>query len=125
MTIFFIWSDLCNCLRSLCIVAIRTENEKENRKSLLQAASLLFRCFSCITFVSQKFQVQAKIPTIRLLFPDYLSVSYDYAVKLQTCVTSEVVYYLPSIKDDVGTIRIFFLLNFNYESKYKSSHVVY
>ena len=49
----------------------------------------------------QKFQVQDKIPIIRSLFPDYLSVSYDYAVKLQTCVTNDVVYYLSSIKDDV------------------------
>ena len=123
MTIFFICSNLYNCLRSLCIVAIRMENEKENRKSLLQAASLLFRCFSCIHLFPRNFKFKPKYQ--RLLFPDYLSVSYDYAVKLQTCVTSEVVYYLPSIKDDVGTIRIFFLLNFNYETKYKSSHVVY
>ena len=53
------------------------------------------------------------------MLPDYLSVSYDYAVKLQTCVTNEVVYYLPSIKDDVGTIRTLVLLNFSYETKYK------
>ena len=50
---------------------------------------------------ARKFQVQAKRPTLRPLFPDRLSVSYDYAVKLQTCVTNEVVYYLSSIKDDV------------------------
>ena len=60
-----------------------------------------FDVFPCTTCISQKFQVQAKIPTMRPLFPDYLSVSYDYAVKLQTCVTNEVVYYLSSIKDDV------------------------
>ena len=47
----------------------------------------------------QKFQ--DKIPIIGSLFPNYLSVSYDYAVKLQTCVTNDVVYYLSSIKDDV------------------------
>ena len=35
------------------------------------------------------------------MFPDYLSVSCDYTVKLETCVTNEVVYYLSSIKDDV------------------------
>ena len=85
-----------------------------------------FRCFDVFPVrPPQKFQVQAKIPTIRPLFPDYLSVSYDYAVKLQTCVTNKFVYYLSSIKDDVGTIPIYFLLNFSYETKYKSSHVVY
>ena len=35
-------SDLYNCLRSLYTVAIRTENEKEKRKSSLQAAFSLF-----------------------------------------------------------------------------------
>ena len=56
---------------------------------------------------------------MRPMFPHYLSVSYDYAVKMQTSVTNEVVYYLPSIKDDVGAIRILLLLNFSYETKYK------
>ena len=61
-----------------------------------------FRCFDVFPIrPSQKFQVQAKIPKIRPLFPDNLSISYDYAVKLQTCVKNEVVYYLSSIKDHV------------------------
>ena len=97
--IFIICSDLHNCLRSLCTVAIRTEHEKEKRKSSLQAAFSLFRRISGRT--TPEIQVQDKIPTIRSLFPYYLSVSYDYAVKLQTCVTNDVVYYLSSIKDDV------------------------
>ena len=121
--IFFICSDLCNCLRSLCTVAIRIGNEKEKRKSSLQAAFSMFWCSSCTACISQKFQGQAKILTIRPLLPDYLSVSYDYVVKLHTCVTNEVVYYLPSIKDDVGTIQILLLVNFSYEAKYK--YVVY
>ena len=33
---------ICSDLRNLCTVAIRTENEKEKRKSSLQAAFLLF-----------------------------------------------------------------------------------
>ena len=47
------------------------------------------------------------------------------AVKLQTCMMeNEVVYNLPSIKDDDGYIWILLLLNFNHEAKYKSSHIV-
>ena len=61
-----------------------------------------FRCFDVFPVrPSQKFQVQAKRSTIRPVFPDYLPVSYGHAVKPQTCVTNEVVYYLSSIKDDV------------------------
>ena len=43
------------------------------------------------------------------------------ALKLQTCVTNEVVYYLSSSKGDVW---ILLQLNLNYETKYKSSHIV-
>ena len=39
----------------------------------------IFRCFDVFSVrPPQKFQVQAKISTIRPVFPDYLSVSYDY-----------------------------------------------
>ena len=96
---------------------------KRKEKILTARAFLLFWCTSCTACISQKFQVQDKIPTIWPLFADYLSVSYDYAVKVQTCVTNEVVYYLPSTKDDVGTIRILLLPNFSYETKYK--YIVY
>ena len=120
--IFIIGSDIYNSLRSLCTLAIRTENEKEKRKSSLQANFSLFWCISCTA--TPEILVQNKIPTIRPLFPDYLSVSCDYAVKLQTCVTNEFVYYLSSIKDDVWYNAILLLLNFSYETKYKSSHVV-
>ena len=61
-----------------------------------------FRSFDVFpVWPPKKFKVQAKIPTIRPVFPGNLSVSYDNAVKMQTCVTNEVVYYLSSIKDDV------------------------
>ena len=53
-------------------------------KSSLQrnilTASRHFHCIDKAPIWSpQKFQVQAKIPTIRFAFPDCLSVSYDYA----------------------------------------------
>ena len=39
----------------------------------------IFRCFDvCSVWPPQIFQVQAKISTVRSVFPDYLSVSYDY-----------------------------------------------
>ena len=100
MIIFFICSDLYNCLRSLCAVAITTENEKAKKKNLHYKHS--FRFFDVFpVWPPQKFQVQAKTSTKRPVFSDNLSVSYDYAVKLQTCVTNKVVYFLSSIKDDV------------------------
>ena len=75
----------------------------------------MFRRISCRPPL--KFQVQAKIPTIQPVFLNYLSVSYDYAVRLQTCVTNEVVYFLSLIKDDVWYVRILPLLNFSYKLK--------
>ena len=39
----------------------------------------IFRCFDvCSVLPPQIIQVQAKISTVRPMFPDYLSVSYDY-----------------------------------------------
>ena len=86
----------------------------------------LFRCFVVFPVrhvFPRNFKFKPKYQQYGSLFPEYLSVSYDYAVKLQTWVTNEVVCYLPSIKDDVGTIRILLLLNFSYETKYK--YVIY
>ena len=43
----------------------------------------IFRCFDvCSVRPHQTFQVQSKISTVRPVFPDYLSVSCDYATKL-------------------------------------------
>ena len=96
--IFFICSDHYNCLRNLCTVAIRTENEKKKENPHCKPP---FPCFDVFPVRSpQKIQVQAKTPTVRPFFQGYLSVYYDYAVKLQICVTNEIVYYLSSIKDD-------------------------
>ena len=39
----------------------------------------IFRCFDFFpVWPPQKFQVHAKITTMQAMFPDYLSVSYDY-----------------------------------------------
>ena len=41
----------------------------------------VFRCFYvCYARPPQVFQVQAKISTLRPVFPDYLSISYDYGI---------------------------------------------
>ena len=97
--IFFICSDLDNCLRNFCTVAIRTENEKKIESPRCKQPFCYFNVFPVRP--PQKFKVQAKIPTIQSVFLHYFSVSYNYAVKLQTYVTNEVLYYLSSIKDDV------------------------
>ena len=77
--IFFICSDLYNCLRSFCTVAIRMENEKKKENPHCKQPCCCFDVFPARP--PQKFQNQAKIPTIRLVFLDYFFVSYDYAVK--------------------------------------------
>ena len=94
--IFFICSDLFICLRNPCTVAIRKWKWKRENPHCKQP----FHCFDVFpVWPPQKFQVQIKVPTIWPVFPDYIYVFNDYAVKLQTCVTNEVVYYLSSIKD--------------------------
>ena len=121
--IFFICSDLQNCLRSLCTVAIRTGNEKEKENPHCKQP---FCCFDGFPVrPNQKFQVQAKIPTIRPVFLDHFSVSYNYPVKLQTCVTNEVVYYLSSIKDDLWYCTDTPSAKLSCETKDKSSQSVY
>ena len=107
--IFFICSDLQNCLRSLCTVAIRTGNEKEKENPHCKRS---FCCFDVFPVrPTQKFQVQAKIPTIRPVFLDYFSVSYDYPVKLQTCVTKRLFTTFHQLKMIYGNVRILLLLN--------------
>ena len=42
----------------------------------------MFCCFDvCFIRPPQTFLVQVKIPTVRPVFPDYLSVSYDYEIR--------------------------------------------
>ena len=52
-----------------------------------------------------------------LIMQLYLIIKISKAANL---CDNEVVYYLSSIKDDVW---ILLLLKFNYETKYKSSHI--
>ena len=53
-----------------------------------------------------------------LIMQLYLIIKISKAANL---CDNEVVYYLSSIKDDVW---ILLLLKFNYETKYKSNHIV-
>ena len=42
---------------------------------------IIFRCFDgCSVWPPQILQVQGKMSTVQPVFPDYLSVSYDYAL---------------------------------------------
>ena len=82
-----ICSDLLNCLRSVGTMVITTEVDKITSKSFsIRNSSLkaaIFRCFDLFPVrPSQKFQVQAKISTIRSVFPDYFSVSFNYVENL-------------------------------------------
>ena len=79
-----ICSDLLNCFRSISTTTvIARENSKNSlkviftKKSSLKAA--IFLCFDVFPLQpTQKFQVQAKISRIWPVFPDCLSVNYDY-----------------------------------------------
>ena len=50
------------------------------------------------------FQVQAKISTVRPVFPDYLSVSYDYVY-----IQVNIIYKKPIIVDWKETTKMFWL----------------
>ena len=69
-----------------------------DRKKKILTASRLFAVSMYFLYGHPR---NFKIPAIRPVFLDYFFVSYNYAVKLQACVTNEVVYSLSSIKDDV------------------------
>ena len=79
-----ICSYLLNCFRSISTTTvIARENSKNSlkviftKKSSLKAA--IFLCFDVFPLQpTQKFQVQAKISRIWPVFPDCLSVNYDY-----------------------------------------------
>ena len=85
MIIFFICSDLLNCLRSVGTLVITTESDQNSLKVIFTERFLtkgsIFWCFDVFSvWPPQIFQVQAKISTIQPLFPDYLSISYDYVL---------------------------------------------
>ena len=85
MILFLICNDLLDCLRKLDTMAITTESGQNSFKVIFTAQLLtnvaIFCCFDvCSLHLPQIFQVQAKILTVRLVFPDYRLVSYDYVL---------------------------------------------
>ena len=74
MITFSTCSDLLNYVRSLGTTVIFTEQ--------FLTKATIFCCFDvfCVQ-PPQVFQVQMKISTIRPVFPDYLSVFYDYGLR--------------------------------------------
>ena len=56
---------------------VKTASKSSKKK--IHTAGSNFRCFDVFSvWLPQKFQVQEKISTIPTMFPDCLSVSYDY-----------------------------------------------
>ena len=75
--------DLMNFLRSLDTMVITIESDQKSLKVIFTEQFLakvaIFCCFdACSVPPPQIFQVQAKTETVRPVFPDYLSISYDY-----------------------------------------------
>ena len=99
---FFGYSGNCNTRRAFVIIFLISKNllnylkmcwhhSHDDRKWLKQPQShfhwaiphkaTIFRCFDLFSVrPPQIFQVQAKTSTIQPIFPDYLSVSYDYGL---------------------------------------------
>ena len=80
---FFISSNLLDCLRNVYTISIKTENGQSSIKVTstikIVTASSHFCCADVFPVrPPQNLQVQAKISTIRTVFPDYLFVSNDY-----------------------------------------------
>ena len=89
LIIFFICSDLLNCLRSVGTVVVKTESCYCILKIIFtkkfffeKVKAVIFCCFNVFPVPPpKKFQFQTKIrPVLR----DYLSVSYDYAKDTQS-----------------------------------------
>ena len=83
--LFLICSDLLNCFRSLCTMVITTESGWNSIKVIFTEQFFTKVAFFCSFFMFWYYvrppkisQVQAKILTVRLVFPHYLSTSYDY-----------------------------------------------
>ena len=75
--------NLLNFLRTLCTMIITTESGQDSLRVVfteqLLVKVIIFRCFDVSSVQpTQIFQVQAKISAVRLVFPDSLSVCYDY-----------------------------------------------
>ena len=101
MILFLICSDLLNFLRSLGTLVIKTESGYTLKVIFTEqflAKVAIFRCFDvCSVRPPQIFQVQAKISTVRPVFPDYLSVSYDYGItKLCLIIFNDLICHLPA-----------------------------
>ena len=108
--IFFTYSDLYNCLRSLCTVAVGTENEKKKENPHYKQP---FCCFDVFPVrPPQKFQVQAKIPTIRPVFLYYFPVSLWICCKTENLCDKRGCL-LPWLKMMYTTVWILLLLNFS------------
>ena len=80
---FLICSDLLNCLRSIGTIFITTEIGQNSLKVIFTeqffTKATIFRCFDVFLLLPpQILQVQGKISTMRPVFQDYLSISYDY-----------------------------------------------
>ena len=74
--------DLLNCLRSLETMVITTESGWNTLKFIFTEQFVIKVAILCCFDVwsvrpPQIFHVQAKISTVRLVFSDYLSISYD------------------------------------------------
>ena len=120
--IFFICSDIYNCLRSLCTAAIRTENAKEKRKFSLERAFVL-KYFLYGHPRNFKFKQKYKQYGLcfQTIFPFLMTMLYSCKLVWKTKLFTT----FHQLKMMYGTTRILLLLNFSSETTYKSRHVVY
>ena len=77
-----ICSDLLNCIQKRWHRSHKDKKWQKHPQSyfhwVIPHKVTIFCCFN--VFPHQIFQVEAKISTIRPVFPDYLLVSYDYSL---------------------------------------------
>ena len=86
VVIFFIWSDLLNCLRSVGTIGFNNRNWLKQPQSRFHWAiphkSHHFSLLWCILRTANpNISSSTKISTIRPMFPDSLFVSYDYSAR--------------------------------------------
>ena len=84
-THFLICSDLLDCLRSVGTMVITTESSWNSLKIIFTKQSFtkvtIFCYFDvCSVRPPKIFHIQGKISTVQSVFPDYLSLSYDYDI---------------------------------------------
>ena len=105
--IFFICSDLLNCLRSVDTIVIKTKRGWNIFKDIFTKQFLtkatIFSWFDVFSLrPPHLLQVQAKISTIQPVFPDYHSGSYEYVIS-KTCIsTSNQLIALKKLKTFLG-----------------------